>query len=63
MDSIQKGDDSELEWALKQFPVDFHEPFYKNYVENSLETLFKQKLNLECQTETYFLTKLVYAKK
>lgn len=36
LDSLQRDDDPEMNWALEQFPIDFHEPFYKNYIENPL---------------------------
>lgn len=59
VDSIQKDDEPELNWALEQFPKDFHEPFYKNYVEKRLENFFI-KLNLvENSTDLAFLTKIV----
>ncbi len=63
VDSIQTGDDSELQWALDQFPADFHEPFYKNYVEHSLEDLFKSHLDQNPQSEIHFLTKIVHSVK
>lgn len=39
VDSLQKEDTRDLKWALEQFPVDFHEPFYKNYTLNPMEGL------------------------
>lgn len=61
VDSIQKDDDTTLNWALDQFPKDFHEPFYKNYVENKVEDIFvKYKLS-DLSTELAFLTKVVSA--
>lgn len=42
VDSLQNEDDSEFSWALQQFPVDFHEPFYKNYLQNPMEGLLKE---------------------
>lgn len=59
VDSIQKNDSQDFQWALKQFPLDFHEPFYKNYVQNPMETQF-EKLGLKnVQTEVGFLSKAV----
>jgi ubiquinone/menaquinone biosynthesis C-methylase UbiE len=40
VDSLQKTDTKFL-WALKQFPADFHEPFYKNYTEHDMTGLMK----------------------
>ncbi len=37
IDSLQMGDREEFDWALVQFPKDFHEPFYKNYVNTPME--------------------------
>ena len=62
-DSIQTGDDSELQWALNQFPVDFHEPFFKNYVNHPLEKLLVEILNVESVGEIHFLTKVLYTLK
>lgn len=62
-DSIQLGDDPELEWALRQFPVDFHEPFYKNYIENDLAELMQACGYSETHSQTFFLTKVVCGKK
>lgn len=62
-DSLQKNDDTDLNWALEQFPKDFHEPFYKNYTEKPLElALGKNGLNVE-STQIGFLTKVVVARK
>lgn len=63
VDSIQNGDDDDLQFALDQFPRDFHEPFYKNYVSKDLSTLFKKLLGVVPQSETHFLTKNVFAVK
>lgn len=63
VDSIQKGDDPDLDWALKQFPIDFHEPFYKNYSESPLEDLLREKATTEVTSEVHFLTKIVCGKK
>ncbi len=40
-DSLQVDDDPKLNEVLRQFPIDYHEPFYKNY------TLWKTKETLE----------------
>lgn len=59
VDSLQHDDDADFEWALKQFPIDFHEPFYKSYIENSLQDLFVQTGLLEVEKKIGFLTKSV----
>ncbi|MBC7742478.1 MAG: class I SAM-dependent methyltransferase [Bdellovibrionaceae bacterium] len=59
VDSIQKNDDQEFQWALKQFPLDFHEPFYKNYVQHPMETQLELLGLKNVQTEVGFLSKAV----
>jgi ubiquinone/menaquinone biosynthesis C-methylase UbiE len=39
VDSVQNEDAKDFKWALEQFPQDFHEPFFKNYVMNPMEGL------------------------
>lgn len=39
VDSIQQDDNPGLNWGLERFPKDFHEPFYKNYVQTPLDGL------------------------
>jgi len=63
VDSVQSEDKKDFEWALKQFPVDFHEPFYKNYIQNPMEGLFKATGFQDVQTEIGFFSKAVGAHK
>lgn len=62
-DSIQKGDKPEYDDILKRFPIDFHEPFYKNYSEDPLDEILK-----ECGFKVFdqkrgFLSKVVAGQK
>ncbi len=41
VDSLQLGDVSGFDEALKGFPVHYHEPFYRNYIETPMTDLFK----------------------
>jgi len=41
VDSLQTGDDGELDWALDVFPREFHEPYYANYAANPMEALLE----------------------
>ncbi len=59
VDSIQKNDDAEFQWALKQFPVDFHEPFYKNYVSHPMEDLMSAVGLKRINSQPGFLSKAV----
>lgn len=59
VDSLQKNDDADFEWALKQFPIDFHEPFYKNYTDHPLEAMLEELGLKNVQSEVGFLSKAV----
>ncbi|MCK6597590.1 MAG: class I SAM-dependent methyltransferase [Bdellovibrionaceae bacterium] len=59
VDSIQKDDDVSLNWALEQFPMDYHEPFYKDYIQNSIESLFKEAGLKSIESEFGFFAKVV----
>ena len=61
VDSLQKDDDADFEWALKQFPLDFHEPFFKSYVENPLQNLFAEVGLVGIEKKIGFLSKSVLA--
>lgn len=41
VDSLQQGDDPELDWALEFFPREFHEPFYAHYATHPMEELVR----------------------
>ena len=61
VDSVQAEDKKDFEFALKQFPVDFHEPFYKNYTQNPMEGLLQAAGFQELKTEIGFFSKAVGA--
>lgn len=63
VDSLQLDDDTALNWALEQFPTDFHEPFYRNYTQKKLESLLQKYELSQITTETAFLTKILTAVK
>lgn len=63
VDSVQKEDKKDFEWALSQFPVDFHEPFYKNYIQNPIEGILQNMGLNNIQTEIGFFSKAVSAQK
>ena len=63
VDSLQNDDMKELNWALEQFPQDFHEPFFKNYVMNSMEGILMHTGLEKIQKDIGFLSKAVSAKK
>ncbi len=63
VDSVQKDEAKELEWALEQFPVDFHEPFYKNYSQNPMEDLITSRGFVGLRKDKGFFAKAVLAQK
>lgn len=63
VDSLQNEDRAEFEWALQQFPVDFHEPFYKNYLQNPMEGIFKDLGFENIETSVGFFSKAVSGRK
>lgn len=62
LDSVQKSDTQFL-WALKQFPVDFHEPFYKNYTEHDMSALIENAGFSKIQKDIGLFAKALVAKK
>lgn len=40
VDSLQASNKPQFDPLLKRFPQDFHEPFYKNYIDHPMEDLF-----------------------
>ncbi len=57
MDSLQSGDNDDLEQMLEYFPIGFHEPYYGSYVSEDLAGLFEEAgFRLE-ESERAFLTK------
>lgn len=63
VDSVQKDEAKGLEWALEQFPVDFHEPFYKNYSQHPLEDLLEAQGFTGIRKDRGFFSKAVLAQK
>ena len=63
VDSVQKEDTKDFSWALEQFPVDFHEPFYKNYTQNPMEGLLAFRGFTELKKDIGFFSKSLLAKK
>lgn len=63
IDSQQKADRPELLWGLRQFPRDFHEPFYKNYLNHPMEELLREAGLHEIKIRLGFLSKALWAKR
>ena len=58
-DSIQKIDSETVVPALKNFADDYHEPYYKEYLEDPLEELFASIGLKGIEKERHFLAKVV----
>lgn len=62
-DSLQTGDEPALDWALEEFPKQFHEPYYRDYARHPLEDSIRDVGFREPRTETAFLAKIVSARR
>lgn len=62
-DSIQLSDSEELTPMMEGFAATFHEPYYKDYIQDSLDHRLEQAgfQNITCQT--YFMSKYFTAQK
>jgi ubiquinone/menaquinone biosynthesis C-methylase UbiE len=60
VDSVQPHDLPQYAAVLEQFPKDFHEPFFRNYLENPLEGLLEQAGVGSVVKQTGFVSKLVH---
>jgi ubiquinone/menaquinone biosynthesis C-methylase UbiE len=63
VDSVQSGDQPEFEQLLKNFARDYHEPFYRSYLENPLRELVSGAGFTDLKEEVGFLSRVVPAKK
>jgi ubiquinone/menaquinone biosynthesis C-methylase UbiE len=63
VDSIQLGDHAAFDPLLKQFPKDYHEPFYRDYSEHPMEALVADTGLEGVQKDTGFFSKVVWAEK
>ena len=63
VDSLQKGDDEALDWALDFFPREFHEPYYAHYAAHPMETLIEEAGFASIENGTGYLAKWVSADK
>jgi len=58
VDSLQKGDRPEWNGLLDLFPHYFHEPYYAEYTDGSLEEWFRAAGLQPASTELAFLSKV-----
>lgn len=63
MDSLQLGDRPDYDRILEQFPVRFHEPYYRNYIIDDLDDVFSAA-GLEARSHRRaFLSKVMVRQK
>ncbi|MCE9572816.1 MAG: class I SAM-dependent methyltransferase [Deltaproteobacteria bacterium] len=62
-DSCQLDDSPELAPVLFNFPVEFHEPFYRDYLDDALADILTRAGFAAPTTETHLVAKVVYARK
>ena len=63
VDSLQLGDTPAFDQALELFPQNFHEPFYKNYIQTPMIDLFGQSGVESLSSTTGFFSKCVWGAK
>ncbi len=62
-DSLQKDDEPKLNQVLENFPIDYHEPFYKGYTVWNTQDTLKENGFTEIKSEHILLSKYWVAKK
>lgn len=63
VDSVQIKDFEDAKTALEQFPVDFHEPFYRHYINHPMEEVLEKNGFQFVKTGRGFLSKVVIGQK
>jgi ubiquinone/menaquinone biosynthesis C-methylase UbiE len=62
-DSAQVSESPELADVLRNFPVEFHEPFYADYLEDDLAGILAEVGFTEVRTESHLVAKVVAARR
>jgi ubiquinone/menaquinone biosynthesis C-methylase UbiE len=62
-DSIQMSDSPELAPAMRNFPIVFHEPYYRHYTTDDLTDRLEKAGFMSVQTEVHFMSKYWIARK
>ncbi len=63
VDSLQLGDTADFDESLKLFPVHYHEPFYRDYIETAMTSLIEAEGLRISSRGTGFFSKFVAAEK
>lgn len=59
VDSVQNEDTNKFIWALERFPLDFHEPFFQNYIMNPMEGIMAYRGFVDIRKHQAFFAKAV----
>ncbi|MGE3764039.1 MAG: SAM-dependent methyltransferase, partial [Kofleriaceae bacterium] len=59
----QLAESSEIATALREFPRDFHEPFYEDYLRDDLAAMFGEVGFTVESTEAHLVAKVVTARR
>ncbi len=62
-DSMQEGDDPEFQTMMDNFPVSFHEPYYKHYTTDNLVERLEKAGFENIDTQSHFASKYWLARK
>ena len=62
-DSAQPNDSPELEYFFRMFPLLYHEPYFKTYIADLLETSLEEVGFTVSSSKPHFLSKVVVAEK
>ncbi len=62
-DSMQEGDDPEFQTMMDNFPVSFHEPYYKHYTTDNLVERLEKAGFENIDTQSHFASKYWIARK
>ncbi|HEY1546836.1 MAG TPA: class I SAM-dependent methyltransferase [Kofleriaceae bacterium] len=62
-DSAQLAESRQLETVLREFPAEFHEPFYADYLEDDLAALLAEAGFVDIETQAHLVAKVVVARK
>lgn len=63
LDSIQVDDEPRYHEALRRFPIDYHEPFYKSYTQWPLEKALADHGFQSVESKRGFFSKIAWGKK
>ena len=63
VDSLQLGDVPVFDGALESFPQNFHEPFYKNYIQHPIQDELKEAGVEQVNVTTGFFSKCAFGEK